>query len=206
MAFRKSKLVGEVIGGFKVLDSEHIGTQTRLRVMCVKCGREQIKSWHSVVDRKCECDHCGNGRKKRNANGHYGTPLYYKYMQMLKRTENVKHDNYQYYGGRGIQVCDEWRNDFQAFYEWAMANGYRDGLTIDRIDVDGDYAPDNCRWATAKEQANNRRSNVLKTFNGKTQTLAQWADEYGLSRSMVYQRSKRGWDIERILMEPKRKW
>lgn len=202
MAVRKSKLIGQSINGFLIKDSVHIGTQTKLNVICEECGKAQMKSWHSIKDQKCECEYCGNGRKRRNAGGHYGTPLYNKYMQIIRRTENPSKDNFRYYGGRGIKVCKEWQEDFCAFYEWAMANGYREDLTIDRIDVNGDYSPSNCRWVTAKEQANNRRSNIFKTYNGETKTLAQWADEYGLPRYIVYNRNRAGWDIRRILTEP----
>jgi len=104
------------------------------------------------------------------------------------RCLDVTHYAYQAYGGRGIKVCDEWLNSFMSFYKWAIANGYSDELTIDRIDVNGDYEPSNCRWATAKEQANNRRNNVLLTFNGKTKTMAEWAYDIGITKQALFRR------------------
>ena len=97
-------------------------------------------------------------------------------------------------------MCDEWLHDFKAFYDWAMSHGYSDNLTIDRIDVNGNYEPSNCRWATMKEQANNTRRNHLITYNGKTQTLQQWANETKIKYNTLYMRIyKLHWDIERAL-------
>lgn len=205
MGVRKSNKIGLTLRNFKIVDSFHIGTQTKFKVICLSCNCEQIKTWHSVVDEKSECSFCGNGRKKRNANGHYGEKLYLRYMQILRRTENKNMDSYKYYGERNIQMCDEWKNNFQSFYDWSMKNGYKDNLTIDRIDVNKGYSPDNCRWVDLKTQANNRRNNILKTYKGKTQTLGQWADEYNLPRYIVYNRNKYGWDIEKILNTPIKK-
>jgi len=103
--------------------------------------------------------------------------LYGIWYTMKTRCYKEKCINYKNYGGRGITVCNEWQSDFENFYNWALENGYVEGLSIDRIDNNKGYSPENCRWATRIEQANNQRSNHLITYNGKTQTLKQWADE-----------------------------
>ena len=95
------------------------------------------------------------------------TRLYRIWCAMKQRCYSESFDGYKNYGGRGIRICDVWLNDFKSFYDWAMNNGYRDDLTIDRIDNDGDYTPDNCRWATRLEQQNNRRNTVFRENGGK---------------------------------------
>lgn len=127
--------------------------------------------------------------------------LYQKWISMKDRCSNPNAVSYKNYGARGIKVCVEW-NDYTNFREWALANGYEDGLTIDRIDVDGDYEPDNCRFATMKEQNNNRRTTNLHTYKGKTQSEMQWAEEYGLSYGTLKTRLENGWDFEKALTNP----
>lgn len=134
-------------------------------------------------------------------NGEY-TRLGRIYHNMKTRCTNPNYDKYQYYGGKGIKVCDEWMNSWYAFCDWAEANGYNDMLTLDRINPNGDYCPSNCRWVSRKEQANNRSNNHMLTYNGKTQTIKQWAEEIGLSETCVEQRVNAGWPIERVLTEP----
>jgi hypothetical protein len=114
---------------------------------------------------------------------------------MRIRCKDSNHHAYPQYGGRGIMVCKEW-DLFENFEKWALSNGFKDKLTLDRIDNNGNYCPENCRWATMKEQGNNRRTNVLATVDGVTKTMAQWADSIGISRECLFQRiNKYGWSI-----------
>lgn len=117
------------------------------------------------------------------------TVIYKKWAGMRARCRNIKNE---LYGGRGIKVCKKWDNNFMCFYRWAIKNGYKDGLTIDRIDSNGNYEPKNCRFATSKEQANNTRSNFLITHNDKTLTATQWAEELGIKYCTLRARIKVG--------------
>lgn len=131
------------------------------------------------------------------------TRLYKCWKHIKQRCYDKNSKEYINYGGRGITVCNEWLNDFQVFYDWAMANGYKDDLTIDRIDVNGNYEPSNCRWVTVKVQNNNKRSNRLITYNEKTQTLAQWADELQINYKKLYARIVTfSWNIEKAFNTP----
>lgn len=131
------------------------------------------------------------------------TRLYSIYRGMKDRCQRKTNDNYNRYGGRGIKVCEEWLSDFMAFYNWAINNGYKDNLTIDRINSNGNYEPSNCRWQTYKEQANNTRKNNFITFNNETHSLSQWAEILGMKRSTLTTRIHRQhWDIAKALTTP----
>ena len=132
--------------------------------------------------------------------------LYRIWGGMRSRCNNPNHSLYKNYGGRGIKVCKEW-NDFSAFREWAVTNGYVEGdnrrkCSIDRIDVNGNYEPMNCRWATAKVQMNNTRRNTVVEYEGMKMSLAQWADCFGMNYSSFMSRWSRGWSIDRIANTP----
>lgn len=165
------------------------------------CGKYDIVSTGNL---KKNTASCGCYRKERmTKHGKSNERIYKIWKDVIKRCNNSNHRFYNNYGGRGITVCDEWLHDFQAFYDWAMNNGYENSLTIDRIDNNKGYFPDNCRWVDYKIQANNRRSNHLITYNGKTQTMAQWADELGIKYKTLSDRiniSK--WSIEKAFNTP----
>lgn len=124
------------------------------------------------------------------------------YRLMKRRCLNKADLAYPKYGGRGIKICDEWLNDFMSFYSWSMENGYSDDLTLDRIDVNGDYSPTNCRWVDMVVQQNNRTNNVKITFAGEEHTIPEWARITGLTRSAIDHRLKRGWSVEEALSLP----
>lgn len=130
------------------------------------------------------------------------THLYSVWENMKRRCFNSKNKFYYCYGGRGITVCDEWKNSFEAFRSWSYANGYDEALSLDRIDVNGNYEPSNCRWITMKEQSNNKRTSHFLTLHGDTKTLAQWSEATGLSYPTILYRLKRGWSVEDTLMKP----
>ena len=129
-----------------------------------------------------------------------GTRLYKIWKCMHMRCYNQNDEHYKDYGGRGIIICEVWKNNYINFYEWAINNGYNDNLTIDRIDVNGNYEPDNCRWTTVQAQQNNKRSNVFLTYNGETHTIMEWANILGVDKyNKLYWRYSQGWSVEDIL-------
>lgn len=130
--------------------------------------------------------------------------LYSVWSNMKNRCNNPRCKDYKYYGERGIKVCEEW-NEYMNFRNWAYQNGYKEGvgLSIDRIDHNGPYTPDNCRWANRKIQANNMSSNHLITIDGETKTLTEWAESYGLKPRVVEARIQSyGWDVIEALTTP----
>lgn len=130
------------------------------------------------------------------------TKLYRCWVNMRHRCYLKSSHDYEKYGGRGIKVCDEWNNDFVPFMEWALSHGYKDELTLDRINVNGNYEPCNCRWITHREQQNNKTDNVLLTLDGITHNLREWSDITGISYPTLQGRKKRGWSDADALTIP----
>ena len=128
---------------------------------------------------------------------------------MIRRCNDIHNNRYKDYGGRGISICQDWQDDYMNFYNWAINNGYDETLTIDRINVNGNYEPSNCRWADTKTQCNNTRSNIMVTYKGKTQSLKLWCEELHLDYGMIRARySNSHWKnktIEEILFTPNQK-
>lgn len=197
------ELVGIQFGRLEVIEKlENKSGRSRFRCKCI-CGNytivdgSKLKNGHT---RSCGClkrEWMESG-KANEKHGMCGTRIYMIWHDMKNRCQNTKYREYYLYGGRGIQIHPEWQT-FEPFYAWAMASGYRDDLTIDRKDVNGDYCPENCRWATQQEQQNNRRNNRLITAYGETHTLAEWSYKTGIKQGTIWARLHSGWSAERAV-------
>lgn len=167
------------------------------------CGKETMVTsgnLRSGSTNSCGCLHNEFISSLSKTHGLSHTRLHGIWRGIKGRCLNHKNSAYQRYGGRGITICEEWRDNFENFYEWAIENGYQDDLSIDRIDVNEGYFPENCRWATDEIQSRNKRNNRKYSYNGKTKTLSEWATEYGIDRKTLSDRmDKFGWDFERAL-------
>ena len=169
------------------------------------CGNIVYASTNSLKSgntKSCGCYKRDFSRRNNTTHGMSKTELYNVWNSMKTRCYNKKSERYSSYGGRGISVCDEWRHDYKAFYDWCMENGYKSGLTIDRIDVDGNYCPENCRWVDYTTQANNMRTNHVIEFNGESHTIAEWSRITSITPAALYHRCSRGWSVEKMLTTP----
>lgn len=191
------ELTGKRFGNITVIRRADNTKDGKTQWLCrCDCGKEWVVQAGNLKRIKT-CREC-SFKKPYKKHGDYGTRLYNIYMGMRNRCENDNNANYSHYGGRGITVCSEWQN-YNIFKEWALANGYDDTKSIERIDVDGNYEPDNCTWIEMREQCHNKRGSIKFTLNGKTQDLALWAREYGVNYFTLYSRIRRGIPLETAL-------
>lgn len=170
------------------------------------CGNTTFVSTYYLTSgkiRSCGCLHKEQLIARSTSHNQRGTHLYSVWRSLRQRCNNPNSIQYKDYGGRGITVCDEWNAHFEPFYDWAMANGYDEGLTIDRIDNNKGYSPDNCRWANRTTQCNNTRSNHRITYKGATHTLSEWTRITGLSYVCLRQRiNNLHWSVKKALTTP----
>lgn len=125
--------------------------------------------------------------------------LFRIYTHIKDRCYNPNNDSYHNYGGKGIRMSRKWLNDFMCFYKWALKNGYRDDLTIERKNLKGNYSSVNCTWATRKEQGNNRSTNRVLTYNGESLTMQQWSEKLNIKYTTIKLRLRRGMSVEQAL-------
>ena len=197
-------LTGRKYGRLTVLERSFTKSERVFWKCKCECGKYKNASGKDLkrgTVRSCGCLLREVTSERFRKHGGSESRLYYIWSSLKKRCENPYQDKHKKdYQGRGITVCDEWHS-FEVFQEWALANGYADNLTIDRIDNNKGYSPDNCRWTNNKTQANNKRSNVNISYNGKTQTIAQWAEQLGMKHNTLRNRIL-NWTIEKALTTP----
>lgn len=201
-------LSGQRFGRLTVI--ERAGSDKRKNVLWLckcDCGNTTIVNRCSLKSgntKSCGCLRVDIIKATHTTHGGSNTKLFRSWNNAKTRCYRISSKDYKEYGARGIRMCDEWLHDFGAFQKWALENGYSDSLTLDRINPDGNYCPENCRRADIETQANNRRMCYL-TYNGKTHTRKEWAKIMGISKSNITNRLYKGWSIERALTEPAHK-
>lgn len=201
------KRFGKLVVVNKADDKVSSNGKKRDAWLCIcDCGNEIIVAGPSLRignTKTCGCSRHGENRKKH---GQCYNRIYRVYYGMKNRCYNENVKSYKDYGAKGIKICDEWMNSFEAFYECAMDNGYDDSLTIDRIDNNGNYCPENCRWVTRKEQNNNTSQNRFIEYKGQRHTVAEWANITGITAETIRGRLNRGWTGEKALTEDVGVW
>lgn len=200
---QKSDGHGNVIAFLRALYECSCGAKKEINVNAVKMGK--VKS--------CGCLQKDDIRSRSSTHGLSKHPLFRIWVDLKTRCYNKNADAYPYYGGRGVVVCDEWKNNFKAFYDWAILNGWERGMEIDKDKIPKEkgipallYGPEVCCFLTKKENCNSRRSNHPITFNGRTQNMTQWERELGFNKDNIYNRLRRGWSEEKALSTPLRKY
>lgn len=198
-------LTGQRFGRLIVIKrAENVKSRHIIWLCRCDCGKEVKTRWQPLLSGRTMS--CGCYRKDINTkHGMSRTRLGRIWREMNARCYNENNNAFKDYGGRGIGVCKEWGDNVLAFCDWADKNGYKDNLTIERVDVNGNYDPGNCKWVTMKEQENNRTNNRLITYNGKTKTAMQWSDELGVNYRNLLWRIYNGWPVGQALGIEKRR-
>ena len=215
----KKELIGKQFGEWTVLAFNGCDGKNTTYLCRCSCGTERHLRKNVLIhglSKSCGCkrgEHISVATKgkpkayavERDTYGEGKTRLHIIWDGMKKRCNCLTDKHYKWYGARGIKVCEEWSNSFQAFKSWALNYGYMDDLSIDRIDNDGNYEPSKCRWVTHQQQMCNTRRNRMITYNGETKCVSEWGKVLGMSPDTIYERLKHGWSIEKTLTTPVKK-
>lgn len=206
-------LTGMKFGRITVVEFSHYykcknsGKRAMWKCIC-DCGNERVIRGDVLTSgksRSCGCLQKELASERMIKHSGYGTRLYAVWDSVRQRCNNPNNKAYHNYGGRGIKMCEKW-NDFNKFREWAFNNGYDENAkhgecTLDRIDTNGMYAPDNCRWCTIKQQSNNKRDTIYLEWNGEIKTLSEWSEKTGIKYCTLWKRYSKGLSLNEILKE-----
>lgn len=186
------------------------GIKKNTKLCRCECGTIKQVRYYDLISGKSTCCGCIGALKLAHRNYINGThhlkrhPLYAIWRSMKARCLCHTAQQFKYYGGRGISICQEWKDDFKNFYDWAIKHGYKKGLSLDRINNNSDYKPSNCRWTTAKQQANNRRSTLKFIWNGELLPFTIICEKEKVNCNLVRDRLRNGWDLKNAIFTPKR--
>ncbi len=195
MPLQEVSMIGKTSGSLTVLTIEK---DNAYKVKCV-CGFIDIIKADQFIESK-NCEH-----EKISIQITTTGTLHSIWSNMKNRCSNPDVDSYEYYGARGISVCNEWKYNFNIFFDWAFKNGYKEGLSIERINVDGNYEPSNCKWIPLFDQAKNKRNTRYIEYNGIIKTIPEWAKILGVSSKNINYRLRAGWSAEEALTNSKNK-
>lgn len=201
----KEAVLGDKYGYLSIL--KDLGMEDSFHMVLAKCDCGEVKKYKFILLRRGATKSCGCYRSNMVKNRVYTHgltkhPIYIAWHAMKKRCYNKKNKAFKNYGGRGISVCDDWKNNFISFYDWSIKNGWASGLNIDRFpNNNGNYGPINCRWATPTANQRNKRSNVFFTFNGATKTVAEWCEISGIGFKTFRNRMKSNWPLDKMFIE-----
>lgn len=214
MSKRTKNLIGQRFGRWVVLEFAGYKNNKAHWFCKCDCGKEKIVCGKNLTlgkTKSCGCLHneqlveyfTKHGARSKEKDK--TERLYFTWKNMKSRCFNSSSKYYHRYGGRGINICDEWKNSYVAFKEWAISSGYSEKLTIERIDNNGIYCPENCRWATVKEQSRNRSTNIFLEYKGKTYILKDLATALGVDRKKLKRRIDNGMTVEQAISDIKAK-
>lgn len=197
---------GEKKNFLTMVSEQSKGKHPRALFQC-DCGNIKSIRVDNVVretTKSCGCKKSEMNLKAQHnyKHGESKSRIYQIYYKMKSRCYNPNYSESEYYGKRGIKICKEWLDSFEKFYEWSITNGYADNLSIDRINVNKGYYPNNCKWSTPKEQSRNRRNNIYITYNNETRCLSEWCEIFDLKYQTILQRINRGWDKVQAIITP----
>jgi hypothetical protein len=187
---KKIDLIGKRFGRWTVIkESENKGKNVAWVCLC-DCGNKRTCLSYNLLSGKST--NCGCVRRKKlsvifKKHGGTGTRLYSIYKSMKQRCYNKNNSAYKYYGGKGIVICKNWKNDFSVFRDWALQNKYKENISsIDRINPNGNYCPENCRWVSLKKQQNNKLNSMFVIIDNKKLTIAEWAEKTKTNKQTLY--------------------
>lgn len=198
-------LIGQKFGRLTVIARASNSASGKVRWVCqCDCGNPQSKivlgdSLKLGLTTSCGCKYFESNKNKRKTHGDTNTRLFRIWSDMKARCDYFKSKEYHNYGGRGITYCSEW-SKYESFKAWALSNGYQDNLTLERIDCNKNYCPENCTWATMKEQQNNKRNTIRFSVNGEEHSVSEWADITGIAASTLTWRLRHGWSENEMFM------